>query len=113
MRVFISYDLTDSPWGGGNQFLKNLKKYLVEEALYCESPENADIILYNGHQFIEETLSIKKRHPNKTFVHRMDGLQKLYNDLYDTRQDLAINFNKLSNAILNFVNLFDFFGLAN
>jgi glycosyltransferase involved in cell wall biosynthesis len=100
MRVFISYDLTDSPWGGGNQFLKNLKKYLIEEGLYCESPENADIILYNGHQFIEETLLIKKRYPNKTFVHRMDGLQKLYNDSSDTRQDLAINFNKLSNATI-------------
>jgi len=100
MKIFISFGITDSPWGGGNQFLKNLKKCFAEEGLYTESPEYADIILYNGHQFIEQTSLIKKAHPNKIFVHRMDGLQKLYNNASDTRQDLAIDFNKLSDATI-------------
>ena len=100
MKIFISYGLTDSPWGGGNQFLKNLKRCFLEDGLITESPEDAEVILYNGHQFIEQTSFIKKAHPDKIFVHRMDGLQKLYNNASDTRQDLAINFNKLSDATI-------------
>jgi len=98
MKIFISYGFTDSPWGGGNQFLKNLKRRFLEDGLIAESPEDADVILYNGHQFIEQTSFIKKAYPDKIFVHRMDGLQKLYNNLSDTRQDLAIDFNRLASA---------------
>ena len=100
MTVFISYDLSDDPHGGGNQFLKILKKTLVEKNMYCEDPKNADIILYNGHQFIEQTVNIKNKYSDKKFVHRMDGLQKLYNHKDDTRQDLAISFNKMSDGTI-------------
>ena len=70
MKIFISYDLTDNPHGGGNQFLKILKKTFIEKNVYCENPEAADIILYNGHQFIQQTAHIKNKHPEKKFIHR-------------------------------------------
>ena len=98
MKIFISYGFTDSPRGGGNQFLKNLKRCFLEDGLIVESPEDAEVILYNGHHFTEQTYFIKKTYPDKIFVHRMDGLQKLYNNQNDTRQDLAISYNKLSHA---------------
>ena len=100
MTVFISYDLSDGPHGGGNQFLKILKKTFEEKNIYREDPKDADVILYNGHQFIEQTVDIKNKYPDKKFVHRMDGLQKLYNHKDDTRQDLAISFNKMSNGTI-------------
>ncbi len=100
IKVYISYGLIDSPHGGGNQFLKILRNSFIKHNVYSNNPESADIILYNGHQFIEQTTQLKKLYPKKVFVHRMDGLQKLYNNRNDTRQDLAISFNKISNATI-------------
>ena len=100
MKIFISYDLTDNPHGGGNQFLKILKKTFIEKNVYCEDPEGADIILYNGHQFIQQTAHIKNKYPEKKFIHRMDGLQKLYNNSNDIRQDLAISYNELADGTI-------------
>jgi len=98
MKIFISYELTNDPHGGGNQFLKILKKTFMQKNIYSETAENADIILYNGHQFIDQTVKLKDKYPSKKFIHRMDGLQKLYNHKDDTRQDLAISFNQISNG---------------
>ena len=100
MKIFISYPLTDNPSGGGNQFLRNLKKEFLEINMFTDLAKEGDAILYNGHHNIENTVRLKKQHPNKIFVHRMDGLQKLYNSHDDTRQDLAVNYNKLSNATI-------------
>ena len=53
-----------------------------------------------GTSFAQSVQWLEKNFPEKIFVHRMDGLQKLYNDQSDTRQDLAINYNKLSRATI-------------
>jgi len=98
MKVFIAYPLTDNPTGGGNQFLRCLKKQFVKTGSYDENLQNADVILYNGHHEIELVSNLKSKYPNKKFIHRIDGLQKLYNHPNDTRQDIAIEFNKLSNG---------------
>ena len=100
MKVFIAYPLTDNPTGGGNQFLKCLKKQFVRTGMYDENVENADVILYNGHHEIDVVSNLKSKYPSKKFVHRIDGLQKLYNHPNDTRQDIAIEFNKLSNGTI-------------
>ena len=31
MRINILYQFTDNPWGGGNQFLKAIKKFVKKE----------------------------------------------------------------------------------
>ena len=98
MKIFISYPITNNPSGGGNQFLRNFRDQLLLRNQLTEKPEDADVVLYNGHHEIQKTSNIKKSFPEKIFVHRMDGLQKLYNDKNDTRQDFAISYNKLSNA---------------
>jgi len=100
MKIFISYAITNNASGGGNQFLRNLSSEFSDFNLLASEAEQADIILYNGHHEIEKTSVLKKNFPEKIFVHRMDGLQKLYNDQSDTRQDLAINYNKLSRATI-------------
>lgn len=98
MKVFIAYPITNDPTGGGNQFLRCLKKEFIKTENYVEDCKKADIILYNGHHEVELVSKLKERYPAKKFVHRIDGLQKLYNKPSDVRQDIAINFNKLSNG---------------
>jgi len=98
MKIYISFKPTDNPYGGGNQFLRSLKKTFSSLNCLTNSAPEADIILYNGHHEIEQTVRLKSKFPDKIFVHRMDGLQKLYNNPSDKRQDLAITFNKLATA---------------
>ena len=43
-----------SPWGGGNQFLKALKKYLKNQKVYTNKLSNADIIIFNSYPFENE-----------------------------------------------------------
>ena len=100
MKIFLSYDITNNPCGGGNQFLRNLRDYLLRLDCLSTQPDCADIILYNGHHMINETIQIKNTFPKKIFIHRMDGLQKLYNSENDERQDIAIRFNKISNGTI-------------
>ena len=94
MKLFLSYPLTAEPHGGGNQFLRNLAQEFSIAGILTASPYEADVILYNSHHHMRETLILKKQYSSKTFVHRMDGLQKLYNSSLDQRQDISIKYNK-------------------
>lgn len=38
-----------------------------------ESPEDADVILFNSHHKLNSAIKLKKRHPEKIFAHRIDG----------------------------------------
>ena len=29
IKVYIYYNITEKPWGGGNSFLKSFKKYII------------------------------------------------------------------------------------
>ena len=73
LSVHIIWKFIDTPWGGGNQFLKALKQQFTRQGIYSDEPEKADIILFNSHQFQKQTLKLKLKYPNKIFVHRVDG----------------------------------------
>ena len=75
--VHIVWEFTDNPWGGGNQFLKALKKQFIQQDIYRDDPEQADVILFNGHQFQKRALQLKRKYPSKIFVHRIDGPMSL------------------------------------
>ena len=86
----------DRPFGGGNQFLKALKKSLITKGIYEEIPEKADVYLFNSHQNIKKLLRLKLKHQNKLIIHRIDG------PLYDVRgQNLEIDYEiyELNNLI--------------
>ena len=72
-KVAIVYKIKKKIWGGGNSFLKNLKKNLKKNQLFTNKLSEADIILFNGHQDIFSVLYHKIRYPNKVFIHRFDG----------------------------------------
>ena len=85
MKIFIIYESINEPTGGGNQFLKMLKKEFATQGVLSDTPEDSDILLFNSHHFLDKVYSYKKSFPNKKFVHRIDGPMRLYNDLSDPR----------------------------
>jgi glycosyltransferase involved in cell wall biosynthesis len=76
MKIHILVDFIEGPWGGGNQFLKALREYLRKAWVYSESPEDADVILFNSYPFGYEYLfdaAIKLKMSGKLFIYRVDG----------------------------------------
>ena len=85
MKIFIVFEILNQPTGGGNQFLKMLKKQFDSMNLLTSEPSEADIFLFNSHHFLQNVASYKKSFPKAKFIHRIDGPMRLYNDLSDPR----------------------------
>jgi len=98
MKVSILYKTSDAPFGGGNQFLRALRKEFLRLGVYSDS-DNADIFLFNSHHDLVRVNQIKQKFPNRKFVHRIDGPMRLYNNMSDNR-DLVVYQanNNLANA---------------
>lgn len=95
MKIFIVFELLDQPTGGGNQFLKTLKKQFALQNVLADSPDNADVFLFNSHHFLKNVASLKKSFPKAKFIHRIDGPMRLYNDLSDARDQQVYFANEL------------------
>ena len=102
MKIFISYKTKGEAWGGGNQFLKNLKEKFLKMQNLCDHPKDADIILFNSHHNLIETLIYKIKYPNKKFIHRIDGPISSYRGDEEKKLDkLIYSFNsKISNGTI-------------
>lgn len=99
-RVHILYEFKNQAWGGGNQFLKLLRKKLREQNRYGETPEDADIILFNSHHNMKEVLKAKQKFQNKTFVQRMGSIfTYARGDKYLDRLVMSINKNVADGTI--------------
>ena len=72
LKINILTRLIDKPWGGGNQFLKTLKKEAIKRNEY-DNADNADIVLFNGHHDLYSAIDLKSMYPKKIFIHRVDG----------------------------------------
>ena len=73
MKINILFEIKEGPWGGGNQFLKSLKKKLVFRGVYEDDIEKTDVVLFNSFQDMDKVVSLKKKYQEKIFVHRVDG----------------------------------------
>lgn len=93
IKINILFNIKNAPIGGGNQFLRNLKKALVDRNCYAE-PENADVIIFNSYQNIKEVIDFKKKYPNKIFIHRVAGPIKRQTSNNDKRDNIAYIANK-------------------
>lgn len=80
MKIYISYKITDGPFGGGNQFIKNLAQLFDSFGLLTYDISTAQVILTNA--FFSQPLlasydslfSLKKINPNVKLLHRVDGI---------------------------------------
>ncbi len=59
--------------GGGNTFLTALKRELRKDDFYEADPAEADMILFNSHHKLGRVLKLRKKFPEKIFIHRVDG----------------------------------------
>ena len=98
MKVNIVWD-DKQTYGGGNQFLKRLRRIFEDKGLYA-NVSKADVILYNSHHQISDVKQIKIRYPDKLFMHRIDGPMRLYNNVTDTRDDIVIGVNSVADGII-------------
>lgn len=77
-QIHILSKFHAAPWGGGNQFLKALRKESQKGGFYAEHPQAAQIIIFNSYPFGAEGLfgqifALKKRDPAKIVILRLDG----------------------------------------
>lgn len=93
LKINIVYEFKKGPWGGGNQFLKALRKELKKKDVYVENPIKADCLLFNSHHNFEKILKLKISNPKKIFIHRIDGPLYLIrgNDLKIDRKIYSLN----------------------
>lgn len=75
--------------------MKALKSNLMEKGQYAESAEKAEGFLFNSYHNIREVIQMKRKYPNKIFVHRIDGPISFYSNLQDKRDDLIYHSNDI------------------
>ena len=78
MKIHILYNFKNKPWGGGNQFLKALKKEFEKRGVYQENPEKATVILFNSYPFeaeyfLKKIFKIKEKYPDKIIIYRLNA----------------------------------------
>ncbi len=74
LKISIVYNFHKGAWGGGNQFLKGLRKIFIKKGIYENNPSKASCILFNSHHNFQEILHLKLKFQNrKIFLHRIDG----------------------------------------
>jgi len=94
-KINILYKFVEGPWGGGNQFLKALRDHFRGIGVYSESPEEAQVILFNSHHCLDEVFRTKQRYPTKILVHRVDGPVSLVRGSDRTIDKTIFQFNNL------------------
>jgi glycosyltransferase involved in cell wall biosynthesis len=94
LRINIQFPF-DKHGGGGNQFLKALKRCFTEQNIYENSPSKADVILFNSHHEFDEVFSIRKEFPDKLFIHRVDGPIHLARGRDRVLDNIILKFNDL------------------
>lgn len=78
MKIHIFFEFKDGPWGGANQFLKNLKDQWEKSGIYEKDPAVADAIVFNSYQNLRGMLKLRIRHPKKIFLHRLGPIFYLH-----------------------------------
>lgn len=108
MKIYIHYNITDKPWGGGNSFLKAFRYYCIKNNIELAKSINDDydILFFNAaHKSqgkfisIDELLNIKqygatnkivkkfKNTKKKLLLYRSDGFRDEYTSLANDRTD--------------------------
>jgi glycosyltransferase involved in cell wall biosynthesis len=78
MKAHILFPFRDGPWGGCNQFLTALRGEFQRTGNWADSPELADVILFDSINIPWEVMRWKRRLPEKPFVQRIDGPISVY-----------------------------------
>lgn len=77
-KICILFSFRDGPWGGGNQLLCSLRDRFRARSQWSDTPDGADVVLFNSFNDAAEVVTWKRRLPNIPFVHRIDGPISIY-----------------------------------
>jgi len=101
VKINICFKEVEGPWGGGNQFLKYLKKYFLKAGCYEENPLKANVILFNSHHDIQNVAFLRNENKEALFVHRIDGPVSLIRNSSPVDDLRILNYsNNLSDLII-------------
>lgn len=78
MKFHIVSGNKNGPWGGGNQFLKALKKELTFLNLYSDILKNSDIVIFNSYQDLIHLIKCFLLFNNKKRFHRLGPIMSLH-----------------------------------
>lgn len=78
MKIHILAEVKSGPWGGTSQFLKALRRQWEISGIYENSPEKAEVILFNSYpagaeHLFDKLYNLKKKYPEKIVLYRIDG----------------------------------------
>lgn len=71
MKIHILYSFRQGAWGGGNQFLNVLRKFLKHNESYTDDSISSNVVLVNSYQEIARAIFLKYRYPHKWIIHRL------------------------------------------
>ena len=99
-KIHILFRFVEGPWGGANQFLKALRKQLRGNGIYSETPDDAEILLFNSYPFgseylFDEVYRLKRARKDRVLVHRVDGPISLVRGKGFNLDRIIYNFNSL------------------
>lgn len=100
MKLYIEFDFISGPFGGGNQFLKALKKVLARQGHYVDDPLRASVIIFNSHHLPEKVWTLKKLNKMATFIHRLDGPMRPFTSSTDKRDSIAYLMNSFADGVI-------------
>lgn len=88
LKIYICHEEIRGPWGGSNQFVRFFKIFLKNQNIYTDAPDQADVILFISSTDLSKVIRLRRKYPNKLFLHRIDGPTRLYNHEKDKRDAL-------------------------
>jgi glycosyltransferase involved in cell wall biosynthesis len=88
MKIHILYEIREKPWGGGNQFLRTLRRWLRKQGKYAEHALDADVLLVNSKDNLVEAMAYTKH--GKKIIHRIDGVFAIYRGRHERILDLSV-----------------------
>lgn len=71
MKVHILFQFKEHAWGGGNQFLKNLRNFFIKAGNYTEKRDKADVLLLNSYHCLPDGIKWKIANPKGKLVWRL------------------------------------------
>ena len=95
LSFHVAFPTIDAPTGGGNQFLRALKREFEARGIHDPDGTAAGVVLFNSYQNVPAALALRRANPRAIFVHRVDGPMRLYNKPDDPRDGLALAANAL------------------
>ncbi|MCB2189696.1 MAG: glycosyltransferase [Deltaproteobacteria bacterium] len=96
LALHIHFPWQEGPHGGANQFLKALAAELTRQGAHTPDPAAAAVILFNSHHQCAEILALRRKFPDKIYIHRVDGPMRLYNRPDDPRDLVVSRVNRLA-----------------